>query len=173
MCAATVPTGISKNKRLEIRAIPEIGRYSGPTMADNDDVTQLRALLLAGQRFRQAVADHFDMSLSETVVVGHLADAGGELVPGELGERMLVGSGTLTAIIDRLARRGFVVRAPHRHDRRRVQVSLTASGRRVARFAQQHMTRALATAGPDVGTSAELGRIASALDAETARLRRD
>jgi DNA-binding MarR family transcriptional regulator len=135
-----------------------------------DPAAQLRALLLAGQRFRQAVADHFGISLRETVVVGHLADARGPLVPGELSERMLIGSGTLTAILDRLAHRGLVLRTPHREDRRRVQVSLTPSGRRVARYAQQHLERALATAAPDASAVAALGRLASALDAETARI---
>jgi len=91
-----------------------------PTSDPERAVGELRALLLAGQRFRQAVADHFGLSLSAAVVPGHLADAGGQLMPSELTERMLVGSGTLTAIIDRLAHNGHVHRRPDPGDRRRV-----------------------------------------------------
>ncbi|MGH8960901.1 MAG: MarR family winged helix-turn-helix transcriptional regulator [Jatrophihabitantaceae bacterium] len=138
-----------------------------------DDVTQLRALLLAGQRFRQAMAGHFELSLSETVVLGHLADAGGQLVPGELSERMLIGSGTLTAVIDRLAGGGYVQRHPHAHDRRRVQVALTPAGRRVTRYVRQHMERALAAANAGAATPLpRLGSLAVALDAETRRILR-
>jgi DNA-binding MarR family transcriptional regulator len=134
-----------------------------------DDVAELRALLLAGQRFRQALADRFDLSLSETVLLGHLADAERHLTPGELGERMLLGSGTLTSVIDRLARSGYVDRAAHPHDRRRVQVQLTAAGRRVIRSARQHMQRAIARVGEPVPP---LGQLAAALDAETERVLR-
>lgn len=138
-----------------------------------DDVAELRALLLAGQRFRQAIADHFELSLSETVVLGHLADAGGQLVPSELTERMLIGSGTLTAVIDRLAGDGHVQRRPHRHDRRRVQVVLTPAGRRVIRYVRQHMEQALgaATAG-SARSQLRLGPLAAALDDETERVLR-
>lgn len=109
-------------------------------------VGELRALLLAGQRFRQAIADRFGLSLSEAVVLGHLADAGGQLMPSELTERMLVGSGTLTAIIDRLADSGHVRRSPHPRDRRRIHITLTAGGRRVVRYTQQHLEQAEAAA---------------------------
>jgi DNA-binding MarR family transcriptional regulator len=134
----------------------------------DDDVAELRALLLAGQRFRQAIADHFKLSLSETVALGHLADAGGQLVPSELAERMLLGSGTLTAVIDRLAQHGHVQRRPHSHDRRRIYVVLTPAGRRVIRYAHQHMERTLAAANTTSTTSPpRLGPLAAALDAET------
>jgi DNA-binding MarR family transcriptional regulator len=132
-----------------------------------DGVGELRALLLAGQRFRQALADRFGLSLSEAVVLGHLADAGGQLMPSELTERMLVGSGTLTAIIDRLADNGHVQRSPHPRDRRRIHITLTAAGRRVVRYAQQHLEQA-ETAAQQVPAS-PLRALATALHTETER----
>lgn len=131
--------------------------------APTGDSVELRAALLAGQRFRQAVADHVGLSLSATVALGHLADAGGRLSPGELAERMLVGSGTLTAVIDRLARDGHVQRRPHRDDRRRVLVVLTTAGRQVVRYAQRHMERALAAAQVTPESREWLGKLATAL----------
>ena len=72
-----------------------------------DSVADLRALMLASQRFRQAMADHFGLTISETIVLGHLADASGPLTPRDLSKRVVLGSGTLTAVIDRLAGKGF------------------------------------------------------------------
>ncbi|HET7304960.1 MAG TPA: MarR family transcriptional regulator [Segeticoccus sp.] len=135
------------------------------------DSAELRAVLLAGQRFRQAVADHVGLSLSATVALGHLADAGGRLSPGELADRMLVGSGTLTAVIDRLARGGHVERLPQAHDRRRVLVVLTPAGRRVARYVQQHMERALDASGATPESRRWLGALAAALGEEAERVR--
>lgn len=136
------------------------------------DSAELRAALLAGQRFRQAVADHVGLSLSSTVALGHLADAGGRLSPGELAERMLVGSGTLTAVIDRLVRDGHVQRRPHRHDRRRVLVVLTPAGRHVVRYAQRHMDRALTAAQATPASGEWLGKLATALYDEAERVLR-
>jgi DNA-binding MarR family transcriptional regulator len=130
-----------------------------------DGVGELRALLLAGQRFRQALADRFGLSLSEAVVLGHLADAGGQLMPSELTERMLVGSGTLTAIIDRLADNGHVQRSPHPRDRRRIHITLTTDGRRVVRYAQQHLEQAEAAA--QQASASPLRALAAALHNET------
>jgi len=139
-----------------------------PTSDPERAVGELRALLLAGQRFRQAVADHFGLSLSETVVLGHLADAGGQLMPSELTERMLVGSGTLTAIIDRLAHAGHVQRRPHTRDRRRVHVALTSAGCRIVRYTQQHLEQAEAAA--QQVPSPPLRALATALHTETDRM---
>jgi DNA-binding MarR family transcriptional regulator len=140
--------------------------------APTSDSAELRAALLAGQRLRQAVADHVGLSLSATVALGHLADAGGRLSPGELAERMLVGSGTLTAVIDRLVRDDYVQRRPHGHDRRRVLVVLTPTGRQAVRYAQQHMERALTAAQATPASREWLAELATALYEEAERVLR-
>ena len=48
---------------------------------------------------------------------------------GELGERVSLDSSTLTGIIDRMERSGYVERRPNPDDRRSVLVFLTAKGR--------------------------------------------
>lgn len=58
--------------------------------------------------------------------------AGGPLTPGEIGERTLVSSGTVTATLDQLEYRGWVRRLPNPDDRRSVLVEITDDGRGVA-----------------------------------------
>lgn len=55
-----------------------------------------------------------------------------ELSPGQLLKQTMVTSGTMTNRIDRLAQRGFVVRARDTQDGRSVRVRLTEPGRECA-----------------------------------------
>jgi MarR family 2-MHQ and catechol resistance regulon transcriptional repressor len=56
----------------------------------------------------------------------------GPLTITEIQEKVLLASGSMTAAIDRLEKRGLVVRKSSAHDRRARVVELTAEGRRVA-----------------------------------------
>jgi len=60
---------------------------------------------------------------------------------GELGERVFLDSSTLTGIIDRMERSGYVERRPNPEDRRSVLVFLTAKARelgpRILEFADE------------------------------------
>lgn len=57
----------------------------------------------------------------------------------ELSRLLLVTSGNLTGIVDRLEQEGLVAREPDRSDRRVVRVRLTAKGRRLtARMLPEH-----------------------------------
>jgi DNA-binding MarR family transcriptional regulator len=58
-----------------------------------------------------------------------LAGSEEPLTPTEIGERLVVKGATVTGIVDTLLRRGWVERAPHPNDRRRVLVSITDAGR--------------------------------------------
>jgi DNA-binding MarR family transcriptional regulator len=63
----------------------------------------------------------------------------------ELGERMVLDSGTLSPMLTRLEKRGLVVRARRPDDERTVQVSLTEEGRALrsrAAVAQEEVIRA-------------------------------
>ena len=61
------------------------------------------------------------LTLSEIVANEHLR-MDGPLTPKELSNRVQMGSGATTALIDRLEARGFVKRVPHPHDRRSLLV---------------------------------------------------
>lgn len=79
---------------------------------------------------KEAFADH-DLETSEFDVLSALRRAGEpyQLSPGRLVQETLVTSGTMTNRVDRLVRKGLVVRLPDPADRRGVQVQLSEAGR--------------------------------------------
>jgi DNA-binding MarR family transcriptional regulator len=89
-----------------------------------DVLIALRRYGLENDRFDLAVARAHDVSMAEMKAIDHI-QAEGELTPRELGERLSLTSGAVTAVIDRLERSGWVVRSPHPSDRRSVVVRMT------------------------------------------------
>ena len=79
---------------------------------------------------KEAFAGH-DLEPSEFDVLSALRRAGEpyQLSPGRLVQETLVTSGTMTHRVDRLVRKGLVVRLPDPADRRGVQVRLSDAGR--------------------------------------------
>jgi DNA-binding MarR family transcriptional regulator len=89
-----------------------------------DLLLALRRYGLENDRFDLAVARAHDVSMAEMKAIDHI-QAEGELTPRELGERLSLTSGAVTAVIDRLERAGWVARSPHPTDRRSVVVRMT------------------------------------------------
>jgi DNA-binding MarR family transcriptional regulator len=87
----------------------------------------LRELASVAAQVRPAVARRAGLSESELVALEHLTS--GALGPVEVGRRLGVTSAASTGIVDRLESRGHIRRAPHPGDRRRIEVSITESGR--------------------------------------------
>ena len=92
---------------------------------------RLRQLLhrveLAGQYQRAARARQAGVHQVELAALEHLSVTGG-LTPGELGHRLGLTSGGVTALAGRLIDAGYVERAPHPHDRRMRILTATAEG---------------------------------------------
>jgi DNA-binding MarR family transcriptional regulator len=95
----------TKDKRLS--------RYS------NEDVVRLLQIevgeILA---FAAAMARRTGLGLSEMAALEHLQHSHGGLTPTELGRRLSLSSGAITALVDRLERTGHVERRPNPADRR-------------------------------------------------------
>ena len=97
-----------------------------------EDVDELRARLGAAAQVYQLAVD----ALDETVA-GHLGInrtdlrcldllwQAGSATPGVLGTRLGLTTGSVTAMIDRLAKLGYVTRSPDPNDRRKVVVRPT------------------------------------------------
>ena len=87
----------------------------------------LREFADAAARMRPVVARQAGLSESELGALEHLVR--GPLGPAELSRLLEVSTAAGTGIVDRLASHGHVTREPHEGDRRRTQVTVTASGR--------------------------------------------
>lgn len=97
-----------------------------------DEVVQaLRAFGMNRDRFEGAVAHNHGISHTDLVALDQLS-MHGSLTPGQLGERMLLTSGAITALADRLERLGWITREPHPSDRRSTVLTLTAGAERAA-----------------------------------------
>src|ERR687895_490001 len=68
--------------------------------------------------FAAAMARRTGLGLSEMAALEHLQHAHGGLTPTELGRRLSLSSGAITALVDRLERTGHVERRANPADRR-------------------------------------------------------
>jgi DNA-binding MarR family transcriptional regulator len=78
-----------------------------------------------------------------------VAGADKPLTAGQIAERVLVRSATVTGVVDTLVRRKYVTRRADRNDRRRVLIAITDQGRKAMATANQqvHKTDAELIAG--------------------------
>jgi DNA-binding MarR family transcriptional regulator len=88
----------------------------------------VRELALGLERWRAHFARQHGLGVNDSVVLSHLATAGGRLLPRDLARLMVLRTGTLTAMLDRLEQGGFVRRVPNPDDRRSTFVELTTFG---------------------------------------------
>jgi DNA-binding MarR family transcriptional regulator len=109
------------------------------------------------------MARDLGLTVSEMAACDHL-HMDGPLTPGELGVRLGLSSGAVTALVDRLAERGYVERRPNPADRRSVQIYLLPQPpRRVGRLnaVMERAAREMSTL--DAAESAALARVMNAL----------
>jgi DNA-binding MarR family transcriptional regulator len=109
------------------------------------------------------------LTQAEAHVLARLA-AGEASSPTALHRASGLTPSTLTSVLDRLAARGLVVRAPHPDDRRSLVVTLTAAGRNTAAEVVSVVARleaAAAAAGGDA--AAGFAATLAALEAEALR----
>jgi len=89
-----------------------------------------RRLDMALAEMHLELAGLMTMAAAELLAVAHLGMEG-PLGPSELASRLHLHTGGVTALLDRLADRGYVEREPHPSDRRKLLVHLTSQGRSV------------------------------------------
>jgi DNA-binding MarR family transcriptional regulator len=78
--------------------------------------------------FAAALARRMGLSVSEMAALEHLHASGEGLTPTQLGGRLSMSSGTVSPLVDRLERRGYVERRPNPKDRRSSVVRMTPWG---------------------------------------------
>ena len=83
----------------------------------------------ASARYAAALAKRMGLGPSELAALEHL-QAAGPMTPGRLGRRLSMSPGAVTALVDRLERRGHVERTPNPEDRRSALLRETEGGLR-------------------------------------------
>lgn len=71
------------------------------------------------------------LSASGFEALAILDGAAEPLMASAIAERLLVTTASITSLIDTLAARGYVTRAPHPSDRRKVLIEITDAGREI------------------------------------------
>ena len=94
------------------------------TPSAEDLAGSLQRFGLQRDRMRAALARHAGISATDLDALEHL-EADGPLTQRDLGERLALTSGTVTMLVDRLERAGWVHRRPHPSDRRYVLIELS------------------------------------------------
>lgn len=100
---------------------------AGPSRVYEDVLVTLRQIIRAiDLHSRKLVQDHG--LTGPQLVLLKAVGRGKDLPAGELARQVSLSQGTVTGVLDRLERRGLIVRMRSRADRRRVLVRLTEAG---------------------------------------------
>lgn len=139
---------------------------------DQESTRSLRALILAGERYRQAIAEESGLGVTETQAISSLT-VHGDRGQHELAADLGLSSGASTALVDRLERQGIAERYPHPTDRRRTYVRLTEQGHAIVHRSGTWLASALQGVVPPAEMSRLsliLGTIADQLNRESLRI---
>jgi DNA-binding MarR family transcriptional regulator len=88
----------------------------------------LRHLIVSGERFRQLRGREVGLGPSDVVALGHLYHQG-PMTPRQLAQALDMTSGTVTALLDRVEKAGFLTRSNNPADRRSLLINTTPAGR--------------------------------------------
>lgn len=100
-------------------------------MAQWQPAQELRSLSAAVELFSQAVADYMGINATDLQCLNLIHDMG-EPTAGELAAKTGLSSGSITGVVDRLERAGYVRRQPDKTDRRKVHLVPTEKAGQVA-----------------------------------------
>ena len=116
------------------------------------------------RRHFSAIVAPFGLTLQQYNVLRILRGAGKDGLPTlAIGERMVEQTPGVTRLIDRLVKKGFVVRRPCEEDRRRVYCHITPAGLKVLASLDEPVARGDALSVAPL-TPAELDRLIAMLD---------
>jgi len=94
----------------------------------------IRRLIQAGELYTKELDRNYQVSVPQLLCLLTLHE-NGSLPPSQIARNMMVGSSTMTGIIDRLEQKGLVKRVRNSPDRRMITISLTEAGNKLARNA--------------------------------------
>ncbi|MEO0410499.1 MAG: MarR family winged helix-turn-helix transcriptional regulator [Pseudomonadota bacterium] len=90
----------------------------------------LSCVMVIEKQVRRQLIDQFGTTLPRFDLMAALERRPDGMVMSELSKSLMVSSGNVTSVVDRLIEDGFVSRTTAQNDRRSIIVKLTAKGRR-------------------------------------------
>jgi DNA-binding MarR family transcriptional regulator len=102
-----------------------------PTKFDHEILQAIRRIIRAVDQHSRFLVGHHGITVPQLMCLLVL-DAEGTLSIGTLSQRVYLTPSTVTGIVDRLERKGHVVRVRGLSDRRVVEVRITETGHKVA-----------------------------------------
>jgi DNA-binding MarR family transcriptional regulator len=103
-------------------------------VAISEIMQSLRRIIKSLQDYSQTVCSHFGITGPQLWALKTISKRG-NLSLGELSEEMCLHPSTVTGVVDRLEKKGYVVRDRTEKDRRVINVQLTPKGKSIAKKA--------------------------------------
>ncbi len=100
--------------------------------AISDTMQSLRRIFKAVQNYSQEISREFGITGPQLWAIKTISQ-NESLSLSELGKGMYLHPSTITGLVDRLERKGFVVRKRNQKDRRVIKIQLTAKGATLAK----------------------------------------
>ncbi|WP_462325477.1 MarR family winged helix-turn-helix transcriptional regulator [Desulfoplanes sp.] len=88
----------------------------------------LRRIIRSIDQHNKQLGKEYRMTVPQLVCLRQLANQEGQMTTGNLAKQVYLSQATVTGILDRLERKGLIIRERSTVDRRRVFVSLTEAG---------------------------------------------
>ena len=104
--------------------------------------SSLREVILKGEQFRNLRARELHLGPSDVLALDHLHNSG-PMAPKDLSSLMGVTSGTMTALLDRVEKAGFLKREKNPDDRRGLLLRLTPAGRHAMQWLYEQFDEAI------------------------------
>ena len=136
------------------------------------DLAGIRDLAHSVDRYRQSLGAEHGIGVPEVVTLAHLAATTDPVRASEVAERTGLTQASVTALLDRLERRGFTRRVRPPENRRIVVIELTDTGRELAlgMYAPVLPMLAAAAAEPDAPDPRRMAHCLSRIAAMMAHL---
>jgi DNA-binding MarR family transcriptional regulator len=94
------------------------------------------ALIRNFEGYRRRLAQTMGVSVTELRALGRIAEDS-STTPRSLSDQLALTTGSVTALLDRLERAGYIERVRHPYDRRSIQLALTPTGGEALAMAYQ------------------------------------
>ncbi|WP_022887196.1 MarR family winged helix-turn-helix transcriptional regulator [Glaciibacter superstes] len=122
----------------------------------------LGQLVRSGETFRDAQAKELHLGRNDLAALGHLYESS-PLTPRDLALKMEMTSGTITPLLDRVERAGFLARTKNPDDRRSLLIVLTPAGHHAVEWVYEQLSADIAGVTAEMDAS-EIARITETID---------